>query len=151
METIKVDSGSTPRQPRPEEQKTSSPFEMVKHTDNSVIDTCYPSLNYICFINIYFTFLVFFCFIYFWLHTNHRSNSSGPCRKHGGLATEPLGRPLTFLVSSMTKYLYLPLPHPQVPKSCHSPKVGMSHSHVCPFYYIGIRSAWTQYPLNNFS
>ena len=28
-----------------EEQKTSSPLKMVKHIDNSLIDTCYPSLN----------------------------------------------------------------------------------------------------------
>lgn len=40
-----VDSVTPFRAHAQEEQKTSSPLKMVKHTDNSVIDTCYPSLN----------------------------------------------------------------------------------------------------------
>lgn len=55
------------------EQKRSSPLKVVKHIDNSIIGTCYPSLNSAYILLIFASHLFgVFLFIYFWLHTNPR-------------------------------------------------------------------------------
>jgi len=85
-------------------QNRSSPLKVVKHIDNSIIGTCYPSLNSAYILLIFASHLFgVFLFIYFWLHTNPRWNLCPLQWKHGRLTTGPPGKSSHLFGFTMTK------------------------------------------------